>query len=139
MVDPPDLLADALPRRHRLFRRALVGTGAFFSGAPLGDMEARMQVNVFVLKAGNDSGPTLLLLPDNKPRMTIPEHLRPWGWQYFITTVSADDLIGRSPLVVDELLERDGYVLVPATTAKRPSDKLCLDQPPYSSYPDVNL
>ena len=73
-----------------------------------------MQVNVFMLKAGNDSWPTLLLLPDNQPRMTIPEHLRPWGWQYFITTVSADNLIGRSPWVVDELLQRDGYLLVPA-------------------------
>ncbi|MGB3338242.1 MAG: hypothetical protein WBA73_13790 [Devosia sp.] len=103
-----------------------------------------MQVNVFVLKAGNDSGPTLLLLPDNKPCMTIPEHLRPWGWQYFITTVSADDLIGGSPWVVDELLQRDGYLLVPAaTSAKRivkgTSDKPCFDQHPSSSYPDANL
>jgi hypothetical protein len=75
-----------------------------------------MQVNVFVLKAGNDSRPTLLLLPDDKPQMIIPEHLRPWGWQYFITTVSGDDIIGGSAWVVDELIHRDGYLLLQAAT-----------------------
>lgn len=77
-----------------------------------------MQVNVFVLYAGNDSRPTLLLLlvPDDKPQMAIPKHLRAWGWQYFITTVSGDELIGGSPWVVDELLHRDGYLLVQAPT-----------------------
>lgn len=73
-----------------------------------------MQVNVFILKAGNDSRPTLLLLPDDRPQMSIPKHLRTWGWQYFITTVSGDDLIGGSTWLVDELLRRDGYALVQA-------------------------
>lgn len=79
-------------------------------------MGATMQVNVFVLKAGNDCRPTLLLVPDDKPQMAIPKHLRAWGWQYFITTVSGDELIGGSPWVVDERLHRDGYLLVHATT-----------------------
>ena len=78
-----------------------------------------MQVNVFVLMASNDSRPTLLLLPDDKPQMAIPKHLRPWGWRYFITTVSGDDLIGGSPWVVDELLHRDGYLLVQAATSAK--------------------
>ena len=76
-----------------------------------------MQVNVFVLKASNDSRPMLLLLPDDKPQIAIPKHLRAWGWQYFMTTVSGDALIGGSPWVVDELLHRDGYLLAQAATS----------------------
>ena len=73
-----------------------------------------MRVNVFVLKAGKDSRPTLLLLPDDKPEISIPEHLRSWGWEYFITTVSGDEVIGGTAWLVDELLHRDGYALVQA-------------------------
>lgn len=72
-----------------------------------------MQVNVFLLQAGNDSAPTLLVLPDDAPQMTIPRHLRAADWQYSITTVSDDDIIGGSQWIVDELLYRDGYMLVP--------------------------
>lgn len=53
-----------------------------------------MRVNVFVLKAGNDCRPTLLLLPDDKPEISIPKHLRHWEWEYYITTVSGDEVIG---------------------------------------------
>ena len=38
-----------------------------------------MQVNVFVLKAGNDSPPTLLVLPYG-PMAAIPRHLRGVNW-----------------------------------------------------------
>jgi len=78
-----------------------------------------MRVNIFVLKAGNDSQPALLLLPDDKPQMIIPEHLQPWGWQYFMTTVSGDDLIRNSTWAVDARIQRDGYWLqaAPSGTA----------------------
>ena len=69
-----------------------------------------MQVNVFFLRASNDCRPTLLLIPDDKPNVAIPKHLRPWNWEYFFTTVSTDTLIGGSTFLVDELLRRDGYV-----------------------------
>ena len=72
-----------------------------------------MQVNVFLLQAGNDSPPTLLVLPDDAPQMVIPKHLRAADWKYFLTTISGDTLIGGSAWIVDELIHRDGYVLVP--------------------------
>ena len=112
-----DLLADALPpsATHSSGGRSL-GRALFFM-VPLANMGRKMQVNVFMLRAGNDSRPTLLLLPDDRAHMVIPRHLRPWGWQYFMTTVSGDDLIGGSSWVVDELLRRDGYLLVQAATS----------------------
>jgi hypothetical protein len=76
-------------------------------------MGLKMQVNVFLLQAGNDSPPTLLVLPDDAPQMVIPKHLRAADWKYCITTISNDALIGGSAWVVDELIQRDGYLLVP--------------------------
>ena len=72
-----------------------------------------MQVNVFLLQASNDSAPILLVLPDDAQQMVIPRHLRAADWKYSITTISGDTLIGGSAWVVDELIHRDGYVLVP--------------------------
>lgn len=72
-----------------------------------------MEVNVFLLQASNDSPPTLLVLPDDAPQMVIPKHLQAADWKYLITTISVDELIGGSPWVVDELIHRDGYLIVP--------------------------
>jgi hypothetical protein len=72
-----------------------------------------MPVNVFVLQACNDSQPTLLVLPDDASQMRIPPHLRAADWKYFITTISDDALIGGSVWIVDALIQRDGYLIVP--------------------------
>jgi hypothetical protein len=45
--------------------------------------------------------------------MVIPKHLRAADWKYFITTISDDEVIGGSAWVVDALIQRDGYLLVP--------------------------
>lgn len=76
-------------------------------------MGVKMPVNVFVLQAGNDSLPTLLVMPDDAPQMVIPKHLQAANWKYFITTISDDTLIGGSAWIVDELIQRDGYLIVP--------------------------
>lgn len=76
-----------------------------------------MQVNVFLLQAGNDSRPTLLVLPDYGPTAEIPKHLRAADWQYALTTISDDALIGGSGWIVDALIQRDGYMLVPQGAA----------------------
>ena len=80
---------------------------------PIDRWGLKMQVNVFLLQAGNDSQPTLLVLPDDAPQMVIPKHLRAADWRYLITTISDDEVIGGSSWVVDELIHRDGYLIVP--------------------------
>lgn len=73
-----------------------------------------MQVNVFVLKAGNDSPPTLLVLPYG-PMAAIPPHLQGVNWTYLATTTSDDKLIGAQSIAVEEDIGRVGYALVMRT------------------------
>ena len=61
----------------------------------------------------------LLVLPDDAPQMVIPRHLRAADWEYFITTVSGDEVIGGSRWIVDELINRDGYLIVPPASRRK--------------------
>ncbi|WP_449397066.1 hypothetical protein [Devosia riboflavina] len=71
-----------------------------------------MQINVYILNASNDCRPTFLLVPDRQPKVAIPRHLQAWEWHYLFTTVSDDQFIGRTPIVVDEMIQRDGFMII---------------------------
>lgn len=74
-------------------------------------------VHIFILKAVNDSQASLLVLPD-APNSTVPSHLRAADWKYFLTTSSDDELIGGAGSALEELLRRDGYVLLRALNSR---------------------
>lgn len=73
-----------------------------------------MRVHVFILEAGNDSRPSLLVLPD-LPRTAIPPHLLAANWQYFFSTSTDDDIIGDAAALIESLIESNGYVLFVST------------------------
>lgn len=74
-------------------------------------------VHIFILKAVNDSRASLLVLPD-VPKAAVPSHLQAADWKYFLTTSSDDELIGGAGSALEELLKRDGYVLLRAPNSR---------------------